>query len=147
MIIRKVTQNCIDLIERFEGFRDRIYICPAGYPTIGIGHVILANETFDQITQEEAESILHGDLIKSEKSVLRLIAVPLEDCQYDALVSFVFNIGGGALQRSTLRAKINRQEYQEAADEFPKWCYARGRKLKGLFLRRMAERALFLRSM
>jgi lysozyme len=144
MIVRKVTQNCIDIIKHFEGFYAKPYVCPAGYLTIGWGHVILRNESFSEINQEQAEDVLKMDVVKSEVSVCRLISVPLQDHHYDALVSFCFNLGGGALQRSTLRAKINRGEYEEAAEEFPRWCYAKGKKLNGLVSRRLVEQRLFM---
>jgi len=75
--------------------------------------------------------------------VLRLITVPLNHGQFDALVSFVFNVGGGALQRSTLRSRVNRDEHGEVPAEFMKWIWAGGRKLKGLVRRREAEAALY----
>jgi GH24 family phage-related lysozyme (muramidase) len=84
------------------------------------------------------------DLAPREVAVSRLITVPLNQNQFDALVSFVFNLGSGALQCSTLRRRLNAGAYLEAADEFPKWVYAGGRKLKGLVRRREAERILFL---
>ena len=75
--------------------------------------------------------------------MLRLIRVPLEDGQFDALSSFAFNLGGGALQRSTLRRKVNREEHDAVPDEFRRWVWAGGRKLKGLVRRRAAEAALY----
>lgn len=144
---RYATERCIELIKRFEGFSPKPYLCPAGYWTIGYGHVITAQDKDnyrDPITEAEAEALLKKDVFKAEKAVLRLIKVPLTDGQFDALVDFVFNLGGGALQRSTLRAKLNRGEYLDAADEFLKWVWAGGRKLKGLVRRRIAERELFL---
>lgn len=143
MIVRKVTQNCIDIIKHYEGFSSKPYVCPAGYLTIGIGHLILPNEKFDEVTVEEGENILRKDLIKSEKSVLRCIKVPLEDHQFDALVSFTFNLGGGALQCSTLRQKINREEHEDVPDEFRRWVFAGGRELKGLVKRRETEAILY----
>lgn len=142
--MRHITEKGIELIKHFEGFSPTPYICIAGFKTIGFGHLITRNESFSEITEGKAENLLLVDVNNSEKSVLRLIRVPLEDNQFDALVDFCFNLGGGSLQSSTLRAKLNRGEYEEASEEFPKWCYARGRKLKGLFLRRMVEKALFL---
>jgi lysozyme len=87
------------------------------------------------------------DIRKFERAVDRLIKVPLTQGQYDSLVSFSFNLGSGALQSSTLRRKLNRSEYESAADEFPKWVFAGGRKLKGLIRRRYAERELYLSEM
>ena len=142
--MRHITEKGIELIKHFEGFYDKPYYCPAGYKTIGFGHLITGNENFSQITEGEATDLLLMDVIKAENSVIRLIRVPLEDNQFNALVSFCFNLGGGSLQSSTLRSKINRGEYKEASNEFPRWCWAGGRKLKGLLLRRLAEKTLFL---
>ena len=77
--------------------------------------------------------------------MLRLIKIPLTDNQFAALVSFTFNLGGGALQRSTLRQKVNRKEHGEVPAEFMKWVRAGGRKLPGLIKRRAAEAALYVR--
>ena len=95
------------------------------------------------MTKSEGEALLLKDIIPVERSIIRLIHVPLEIYQFDALVDFVFNLGSGALQRSTLRQKLNRGEYADAALEFPKWIYAGGRPLKGLIRRRNVEQALF----
>ncbi|HCR85343.1 MAG TPA: muraminidase, partial [Alphaproteobacteria bacterium] len=122
--MRNVTQKGVELIKHFESFSSVIYICPAGYRTIGYGHVVKESEIdrFKKpISEYEALKILEADILSSCRSVLRLINVPLTDGQFDALVSFTFNLGGGALQRSTLRRKINRYEHEEAADEFLKW--------------------------
>ena len=140
--MRHITQEGLDLICRFEGFSPVIYICPAGYPTIGYGHLITeANKEqfLDGIDELEALDLLKIDVQKAEKAVLRLINVPLTDGQFDALVSFTFNLGGGALQRSTLRRKVNRQEHSAVPAEFMKWVWAGGRKQKGLVRRRKAE--------
>lgn len=141
----RTTQKGLELIKRFEGFSPVPYVCPSGYRTIGYGHVIRSNDgNIDRINEVEAEDLLIKDVLLVEKAIKRLIRVPLEDYQFDALVSFTFNLGSGALQSSTLRQKINREEYDSAADEFLRWVYAGGRKLKGLILRRIAERSLFL---
>lgn len=144
--MRHVTQKGLDLIKRFEGFSPTVYICPAGYPTIGYGHVVCGQEK-DRfaagIDHDEGEELLRRDVLWVERGVLRLIDVPLTDGQFDALVSFTFNLGSGALQRSTLRCKLNRQDYPSAAGEFRRWVWAGGRKLKGLIKRREAEATLF----
>lgn len=145
--MRHITQEGLDLIKRFEGFSSTVYICPAGYPTIGSGHVVRDEEKgrFDTgIDQEQGEELLRRDAHVAERAVLQLITVPLTDGQFDALVSFTFNLGSGALQRSTLRRKLNRQEYASAAGEFGRWVWAGGHRLKGLVRRRRAERAVFL---
>ena len=94
--------------------------------------------------EAEAEALLIRDLESSEGWVRRLIKTALTENQYSALTSFTFNVGVGALQRSTLRMKLNRGEVENAADEFPKWRITGGRILAGLVRRRAAEGALFL---
>lgn len=140
--MRHVTEAGLNLIKRFEGFSPTIYTCPAGYPTIGYGHVVLAHEQ-DQftagITPAEATELLRKDALIAERAVIRLISVPLTDGQFDALVSFTFNLGAGALQRSTLRRKVNRGEHESVPAELMKWVWAAGKKLPGLVRRRSAE--------
>ncbi len=142
--MRHITQNGIDLIKRFEGFSRTVYFCPAGYPTIGYGHVVKPYEDFSAgIDEVQAEELLRQDAVIAERAVLRLISVPLTDGQFDALVSFTYNLGGGALQRSTLRRKINREEHAEVPEQFMRWVWAGGRKLKGLIRRREAEAGFY----
>jgi lysozyme len=142
--MRHITQNGLVLIKQFEGFKAEPYLCPAGYRTIGYGHVIKNPKDYPySLTQDEALELLSHDVIRAENAVLRLITVPLTNGQFDALVSFTFNLGAGALQRSTLRRKINRGEYADASPEFKKWVWGGGKKLKGLVRRRDAEVALY----
>ena len=140
--MRHITQEGLDLIKRFEGFSPEIYTCPAGYPTIGYGHLVRDRERdrfADGISRVEAEELLKRDVLWAERGVLRLIDVPLTDGQFDALVSFTFNLGTGALQRSTLRRKVNREEHTQVPRELMRWVWAGGRKLAGLVKRRTAE--------
>ena len=144
--MRHITQAGIDLIKQFEGFSPTVYICPAGYPTIGYGHVVKPDERqqfASGITPEQAEALLRQDVQSAERAVLRLITVPLTDGQFDALVSFTFNLGAGALQRSTLRRKVNRGDHAAMPAEFRKWVWAGGRKLEGLVRRRHSEAILY----
>tara|TARA_B100001750_G_scaffold248220_1_gene277568 strand:+ start:2817 stop:3251 length:435 start_codon:yes stop_codon:yes gene_type:complete len=142
--MRHITQQGIDLIKRFEGFSATVYICPAGYPTIGYGHVVKDGEDFSKgISKRQAEILLRQDAKTAERAVLRLITVPLTDGQFDALVSFTYNLGSGALQRSTLRRVINRGEHPEVPRQLMRWVWADGRKLKGLIKRREAEALLY----
>ena len=144
--MRHVTDAGLDLIKRFEGFSPTIYICPAGYPTIGYGHVVLAHEREQFaacITQAEATDILRKDVGIAERAVLRLISVPLTDGQFDALVSFTFNLGAGALQRSTLRRMVNSGEHESVPTELMKWVWAAGKRLPGLVRRRSAEASAY----
>jgi len=145
--MRHITQEGLDLIKRFEGFSPEIYTCPAGYPTIGYGHLVRDRERdrfVGGISREEAEELLKRDVLWAEKGVLRMISVPLTDGQFDALVSFTFNLGTGTLQRSTLRRKVNRQEHDVVPSEFMRWIWANGRRLRGLINRRSAEARIYV---
>lgn len=137
--MRHITQDGIDLIKRFEGFSSTVYICPAGYPTIGYGHLVRSGESYTEISETEAEELLRKDVESAERAVLRLVNVPLTDGQFDALVSFTFNLGSGAFQRSTLRRKVNRQAHAEVPAQLMRWVWAGGRKLNGLVSRRITE--------
>jgi lysozyme len=139
----KVSQEGIDLIKHFEGFANKSYICLGGAKTIGYGHKLKLDEHLDEIDQTTAELILQKDLEACELAVLRNINVALNQNQFDALVSFTFNVGAGALQRSTLRQKINREDHHLVSNELKKWVYAGEKKLVGLLLRREAEAALY----
>lgn len=138
--MRRLTPIGLALIRRFEGFSPSVYICPAGYSTIGYGHVVRAGEEFaEPLGEAQARELLKTDALAAERAVLRLITAPLTDGQFDALVSFTYNLGAGALQRSALRRKANRGEHADAAAEFPRWAWAGGRRLPGLIRRRRAE--------
>ncbi|MBK8909034.1 MAG: lysozyme [Rhodospirillales bacterium] len=144
--MRHVTNQGLDLIKRFEGFSATIYRCAGGWPTIGFGHVVRDGEQerfVGGIGETEAEDLLIQDVGTAERAVLRLIRVPLTDGQFNALVSFTYNLGAGSLQRSTLRRKVNRKEHGAVPAEFRRWVFAGGRKLKGLIRRREAEAALY----
>ncbi len=144
--MRQISKNAIEHIKKFEGFSASPYICPAGYKTVGYGHVIVSGEEFSTyISKAYAEEILLNDLRKSIFSVLRLIKTTLSDGEFDSLVSFTFNVGGAALQRSTLRRKINCQvSKHEVTKELMKWVYIKGRPSNGLIIRRKAEVNMFL---
>ena len=144
--MRHLTDDGLALIKRFEGFAPEVYVCPGGWPTIGYGHVVRDGEQdryADGIDEATAEALLRRDVEVAERAVLRLIRVPLEDGRFDALCSFVFNLGAGALQRSTLRRKVNRGEHGAVPAEFRRWVWAGGRRLKGLVRRREAEAVLY----
>ena len=141
---RQTTQAGIAIIKRFEGFKAVTYMDSGGKATIGFGHLLKPPEAFLSISQQEAEELLIKDLYTAERAVLRLTRVLLTDNQFDALVSFTFNLGSGSYQRSTLRAMLNRGEYENCATEFPKWSKCGGKTIKGLLRRRLTERDLFL---
>ena len=139
----KLSADSLVIIKNFEGFRNKTYTCPAGFKTIGYGHLIANDNAIEEIDEVTACELLAQDLFNSEKAVSRNISVPLTQGQFDALVSFTFNVGAGALQRSTLRQKINRLEYEDASGEFLRWIYANGVKIAGLVSRRNIEMKIF----
>lgn len=145
-----------DIIKKWEGLVDGEpdtpgldpYLCPALVPTIGWGSTWDGNGDavtmqHPPITMQEAEDLMVQEVQNVELAMLRLIVVDLTPEQHAALVSFTYNLGSGNLQASTLRRKLNRGDYDGAADEFPKWRKAGGRVLSGLVRRRAEERALF----
>ena len=146
----KTSQAGIDLICHFEGFRSDPYRCSGNVWTIGYGSTRLADnsrvtQNTPPVTKDEAMALLQYQLVQYQKAVLRLVPLSLlNQSQFDSLVSFAYNLGSGSLQASTLRKKIIRGD-PTAADEFPRWSYASGKFIRGLYRRRMTERNLFLR--
>ena len=131
------------LTQASEGCELTAYQDSAGVWTIGYGHTggVTPGET---ITQEQAEEFLKSDVAGAETSVENLVEVDLTPNQFAALVSFTFNLGGGALAGSTLLALVNSKEFDAAAQQFGRWVYADGQELEGLVRRRAAEAKLFL---
>jgi lysozyme len=140
----KTNEAGLAIIKHFEGFYETVYICPAGLPTIGYGHVVKPHENFScGISKTEAEELLKKDLNHAEYWVNKLITYELNENQFSALVSFTFNVGSGRLQASTLRTRLNRDGAEDLTSEFMRWVFAGGRKLKGLERRRATEAKLF----
>jgi lysozyme len=137
-----ISEQGLDLIRRFEGLRLRAYRCPAGVWTIGYGHTGPEVREGMTIGRDEAEAMLRGDLIRFEEGVAKSAGACTQG-QYDALVSFAFNLGLGALRSSTLLKKHKAGEHRLAAGEFARWIHAGGRKLPGLVRRRAAEAELY----
>lgn len=136
-----------NLIKQFEGFRAEAYLCPAGVMTIGYGTTKIKGHKVKEgmkITSEEADVFLEEDLKTFEDVVNRLVLVDLTQNQFDALVSFVYNLGPSNFEKSTLLKKVNAKAFDVAAEEFLKWDKAGGNRLPGLTRRRKAERVLFL---
>ena len=140
---RQIGQKGLDLIKRFEGLYLRSYKCPADVWTIGYGHTKNVNGN-QIITSEQAEQLLRSDLRVFERVVSDAVTVPLNQNQFDALVSLAFNIGGSNFGSSTLLRMLNAANYAGAADQFLRWNRAGDRVLDGLTRRRQDERALFL---
>ena len=140
-----ISQNGIDLIKKFEGCSLSAYKCPSGVWTIGFGHTGADVSGVSRITEDEAEKLFKQDLIIHCNNVSRLVTVPLTQNQFDALVSFEFNLGYGNLSKSTLLKLLNAGKYIDAANQFDKWVCSGKKKLAGLIKRREAEKALFLK--
>ena len=140
------SKNCYDLIKEFEGCKLEAYPDPAthGEPiTIGVGHTG-GVKLGDVITQEQADEYLVNDVAYSAKAVNQMVSGKITQNQFDALVSFAFNLGTGNLRNSTLLKKLNKDDFENAADQFLVWNKAAGHVMAGLTRRREAERALFL---
>lgn len=132
------------LIKKFEGFSALEYLCPAGKRTIGYGHCLSPDENYPAgVTEEQAEELLRDDIADAEDAVIRLVEVPLTPNQFDALASFVFNVGSNNFRLSTLLRVLNKADYEGAAKEFEKWIYADEKVVPGLKRRRKAEAELF----
>ena len=139
----KTSESMIAVIKKFEGLRLKAYKCPAGVYTIGYGHTENVNAD-SEISELMADQILRKDLQKFENSIKKLVKVQLSQCQFDALVSLVFNIGATNFKNSTLLKYLNNGEYSLAAEQFERWIYSNGKKLDGLLTRRKAEKEIFL---
>jgi len=140
-----ISDRFVQHIERLEGFRARLYQDTGGVWTIGYGHVPEPGEDFEKrtLTRDEALALLKHDIEEAEAVVNRLVAVNLKQEQFDALVSFVFNIGEGAFAGSTLLRKLNAGHCCAVPDQMRRWSRDKGRVIAGLVARRSAEIALF----
>ncbi len=144
----KASDRGIALVKEFEGLSREVYLCPAGKPTVGYGHLIKSSETAsfaNGVTQKQALEILEKDADYAVAAVNRLVRTPLTQNQFDALVSFTFNLGEGALAKSSLLKELNAGHTLQAAQEFHKWINAGGKQVQGLVNRRKAESELFLK--
>ena len=142
----KVSQNCINLIKRFEGCKLEAYKCPRGVWTIGYGHTGNIQKG-DIISQENADYLLKNDLQKFECAI-NVNVLPkcdLTQNEFDALVSFVYNIGISNFTSSTLLRLLTAGKKAQAAEQFDKWIFADKKILPGLITRRKYEKELFLR--
>ena len=145
----KTSKAGLDLIKQFESFRAAPYLCSAGVPTIGYGTTVYPNgikvKLSDQkITQQLAETFLQHHVNAIEKDVSKLVKVTLTQNQFDALVSFAYNVGLGAFRDSTLLKLLNAGDIDNASKQFERWNKAGGKVSNGLIRRRKAEKALFL---
>ena len=145
----RISPRGLSLLKQIEGCRLIPYKDSAGLWTIGYGHLIADGKTLPdsakyKITQKQADLLLKYDVMPREKAVERLCTVPLSQNEFDALVSFVFNLGAGCFQRSTIRQKLNRGDRAGAAKVLLRYNRSGGRVTRGLVRRRMAEFKLFM---
>lgn len=148
-----IPQAAMDLAKRFEGFHRvaknnpncaHAYLCPAGYWTIGYGH--LCDPKHPPISESQAEAYLRQDLTIALEATLRYcpVLVTQPESRLAAIVDFAFNLGAGRLQTSTLRRRINQQDWQAAATELKRWVYGGGVVLAGLVIRRATNAEMIL---
>jgi len=134
----------MELLKRFEGFRNRVYLDVAGLPTIGYGHRLLHSDSFPNgIDEPQAANLLACDVRDAEQAVERMVKAPLTQGQFDALVDFTFNLGAGRLASSTLLKSLNAGRYDDAAEQLLRWDHAGGQEMAALKSRREAEAALW----
>lgn len=149
----RISQEGIELLTRFEGFRSLPYNDTANNATIGYGHLLHMGPVNDAdkarygkgLSEAEATELLRVDLAEAESAVKRLVTVPLTQNQFNALVSFTYNVGGGALEKSTLLRELNKGNYDAVPGEMSKWVNSSGKETSGLVNRRKEEGELFSR--
>lgn len=142
-----VSKEGVEHIKRWEGYRRKAYQDVAGKWTIGYGHLIrLPYEQWlldNEISEKLAENILREDIKAAEVCVNRLTTVTLEQSQFDMLVSFTFNLGCVALERSTMLFLLNQGDYEKAASQLLRWNKAGGKEVAGLTNRRKSEKEIW----
>lgn len=143
----KTSKEGIDLIATFEGFREKAYVCPGGKLTIGYGHT-RGVKRGDVVTEEQARQLLQEDVAEAEHFVNALVHAPLRQNQFDALVSFVFNVGATVFRRSSLLKEVNcdSENYTDIRPRFMAYRLSRGQVIQGLINRRTAEADLYCRT-
>ncbi len=138
----KISQEGLSLIKKFEGCRLESYKCAAGVPTIGYGST-KGIEMEMTISKDRAEELLLEDVEVFEAEVSKAVEVPLHQHQFDALVSWTFNLGGANLNASTMLKVLNQGAYEDVPYQMKRWNKAGGKVLEGLTRRRLAEALLF----
>lgn len=139
--------NCnekgVELIKKWEGLKLKMYLCPAGFPTIGYGHKIKSGENIYNIDIDQAKIMLKNDVAEIECFIRKYLDMEISENQFSALCSLVYNIGVSNFKNSTLLKRINNNDLKNAAKEFERWVYVNGKKNAGLIKRREEEIKLF----
>jgi lysozyme len=145
---RQLSSQGLALIKEVEGFRASSYIDSAGYETVGYGHKLtdaeLSRHDYQLVNSATAEQLLRRDVLEAEAAVNDLVSRPLSQAQFDALVSFTYNVGRGALARSSLLRQLNSGNYSAVPNQLRRWTIAGGSHAKGLAARRKLEIARWL---
>ena len=141
----KTSEEGKQFIKLKEGLKLEVYKCSSNVSTIGYGHTGSDVHAGMKITKEQAEKLFAMDIQIHENNINKLVKVPLTQGQFDALVSFEFNIGYGAFKDSTLLRLLNQGKYSESAEQFTRWVYSGGKVSAGLQKRRGEEKRLFLK--
>jgi len=155
--VMKMSNIGLEFLTRWEGFKTTIYKDVAGYPTIGVGHLLTKDELssgkiiikkrvlqiHNGLTHQDVIDLLSQDLGRYEDTVRSNVSVPLQQYQFDALVSFCFNVGQRAFSNSTLLKQVNAKNFADVPNQFKRWNKAGGKVIKGLVNRRNAEIALW----
>ena len=140
----KLSAAGMELLKKFKGFRNRVYLDVAGLPTIGYGHRLLHSDSFPNgIDEPQAANLLASDVRDAEQAVERMVKAPLTQGQFDALVDFTFNLGARRLASSTLLKSLNAGRYDDAAEQLLRWDHAGGQEMAALKSRREAEAELW----
>mgnify|MGYP003133405599 FL=1 len=137
-----ISKEGLSLIKKFEGCKLEAYLCPAGVWTIGYGHTKDVKEG-DKINRDEADYLLQEEMIEYESYINDFVEVPLEQNQFDALCSWVYNLGPTNLKNSTMLRVLNEEKYADVPQEIKRWNKAGGEVLDGLIKRREAEAKMF----
>lgn len=137
-----ISKEGLSLIKKFEGCELEAYLCPAGVWTIGYGHTKDVKEG-DKINKEEADYLLQEEMIEYESYINDFVEVPLNQNQFDALCSWVYNLGPTNLKNSTMLRVLNEEKYADVPQEIKRWNKAGGEVLDGLIKRREAEAKMF----
>tara|TARA_R110000744_G_scaffold323801_1_gene429678 strand:- start:1463 stop:1906 length:444 start_codon:yes stop_codon:yes gene_type:complete len=138
----KISEEGLDLIKKFEGCETKAYLCPAGVWTIGYGHTKDVKEG-EEISEDYAMFLLKDEIVEYEKYIEDLVEVSLSQCEFDALCSWVYNLGPTNLKESTLLKELNHANFDRVPFEIKRWNKAGGKVLEGLQRRREAEALLF----
>lgn len=145
----KINEAGLKIIKEYEDLRLEAYLCPANKWTIGFGNTFYKDgspvKKGDTISQEDAEELFLHVVNDFADQVSNAVQVPITANQFSAIVSLVFNIGPGNFRTSTLLQNLNAGDYDGASEEFGKWCYSNGARLRGLVKRREEERKLFIK--